>query len=234
MVSPVHPVAAVVTDVEGTTSAIDFVHEVLFPYARDTLPTWLVAHRQDPEVAHWVEQVVAEAGLPADGEGVAELLQGWIDADRKHTALKALQGMIWREAFESGQFRSHVYPDAVFQLRHWHAQGLPLYVYSSGSVEAQRLYFRHTAAGDLSALFQGHFDTTTGPKRAADSYRKIAAAIGCEATGVLFLSDIEAELDAASEAGWQCIQIVRAGTTASDRHPNVSRLDEIELAAPPA
>jgi enolase-phosphatase E1 len=231
MFRPARPVAAVVTDVEGTTSSIDFVHKLLFPYARETLPTFIASHRDNPEVARWLDLVVAETGLPASGEGVVEVLQGWIDVDRKHTALKALQGMIWREAFEADQFRSHIYPDAVFQLRQWHAQGIPLYVYSSGSIEAQRLYFRHTEAGDLSDLFQGHFDTTSGPKREPASYRQIATAIGCEPAGLLFLSDIEAELDAAAEAGWQCVQIVREDTIASTRHPTVTRLDEIELAA---
>lgn len=229
MFRPAKPVAAVVTDVEGTTSAIDFVHKVLFPYARETLPTFVAAHRDEPAVARWLDQVIAEAELPANGEGVVEVLQGWIDADRKHTALKALQGMIWREAFESGQFLSHVYPDAVFQLRHWHALGIPLHVYSSGSIEAQRLYFRHTLAGDLSGYFQSHFDTTSGPKREADSYRQIASQLGLEPQSLLFLSDIEAELDAAAEAGWQCVQVVREDTVASDRHPTVTRLDEIEL-----
>ncbi len=230
MYRPAHPVAAVVTDVEGTTSAIDFVHKVLFPYARETLPTFVASHKDEPEVARWLALVIAEADLPSD-EGVIDVLQGWIDADRKHTALKALQGMIWREAFESGQFLSHVYPDAVFQLRHWHALGIPLHVYSSGSIEAQRLYFRHTLAGDLSDLFERHFDTTSGPKREADSYRKIASDLEAPPRSLLFLSDVEAELDAAAEAGWQCVQVVREDTVPSERHPTVTRLDEIELAA---
>ncbi len=231
MFRPAQPVAAIVTDVEGTTSAIDFVHKVLFPYARETLPTFVAAHKGEPEVARWLDLVIAEAGVPADGEGVVEVLQSWIDADRKHTALKALQGMIWREAFESGQFLSHVYPDAVFQLRHWHDQGIPLHVYSSGSIEAQRLYFTHTLAGDMSELFGRHFDTTSGPKREADSYRQIANELRLDPPSLLFLSDVEAELDAAAEAGWQCVQVVREDTVASERHPIVTRLDEIELAA---
>lgn len=235
MFSPDPPIAALVTDIEGTTSAIDFVHQVLFPYSRQALPEFLRDHRDDPPVAALLVQLRAEIGEAADP---LSTLQQWIDADRKHTVLKALQGMIWQQGFTSGAFRSHVYPDAVHQLRRWHALGLPLHVYSSGSIQAQQLYFAHTEAGDLGTLFDRHFDTTSGPKREADSYRTIAAELGLPAERLLFLSDVEAELDAAREAGWQTALVARAAPPDTSPHPWVSDFDQIDLAvsgpAPPA
>lgn len=216
-------VSAIVTDVEGTTSDIDFVHKVLFPYSRERLPAFLAEHISDPALAPYLSMVSAETGLAADDvDGIADRLQHWIDEDLKHTALKAVQGMIWRDAFEQEVFKAHVYPDAVHHLRRWQAAGIPLYVYSSGSVTAQKLYFKHSAAGDLSALFSGHYDTTSGGKREAQSYQKIAADIGIAPAELLFLSDIEAELDAAKQAGWQTVQVVREGTLASERHRQVT------------
>jgi len=223
-------IKAIVTDVEGTTSDIDFVHKCLFPYARERLPDFIRTHGADPELELYLGMVVAETDLQeGDLDGIAERLQHWIDEDLKHTALKAIQGMIWREGFEQEVFKSHVYPDAVHHLRRWHESGMPLYVYSSGSVAAQKLYFTHSAAGDLSDLFSGHYDTTSGGKRIADSYSKIAADIGLAPGELLFLSDIEAELDAAKEAGWQTAQVVREGTMASERHQQVSEFGGVEI-----
>ena len=223
-------VKSIVTDVEGTTSDIDFVHQCLFPYARERMPAFIAAHGHDPALKPYMAMIVAETDLAADDlEGIAERLQHWIDEDLKHTALKAVQGMIWREGFEQEVFRAHVYPDAVHHLRRWHEAGLPLYVYASGSIAAQQLYIRHSAAGDLSGLFSGHYDTTIGGKRQAESYRKIAADLGMKAGEILFLSDIEAELDAASEAGWQTTQIVREGTLASARHRQATDFGGVAL-----
>ncbi len=223
-------IKAIVTDVEGTTSDIDFVRKCLFPYARERMPEFIKTHGLDDELRKLLAMVVAETDLQAgDWEGIAERLQHWIDEDLKHTALKAIQGMIWREGFEQDVFRSHVYPDAVHHLRRWHADGIALYVYSSGSIAAQQLYFRHSAAGDLSDLFSGHYDTTSGGKRIAESYRKIAADIGHAPAGLLFLSDIEAELDAAKEADWQTVQVVREGTMPSDRHRQVAEFGGVGI-----
>ncbi len=204
------PVRAILTDIEGTTSDIRFVREVLFPYARRRLPAWVAAHAAQPEVAHWLDEAAREAGLPADTplDRRAGQLQEWIDADRKSTALKALQGMIWREGYADGAFRAHVYADVAPALRDWRARGLALYVYSSGSVEAQKLFFAHSEAGDLTPLFDGYFDTGTGPKRESASYVRIAAAIGLDPACILFLSDVVEELDVARAAGlrttWLC------------------------------
>ena len=194
---------AILTDIEGTTSSISFVKDVLFPYARHALPGFVAAHRDDPEVRRWLDVVATEHGSICNDDVIVETLQGWIDQDRKHTALKALQGMIWKAGYRDADFTAHIYPDAAPALREWHAAGLPLYVYSSGSVPAQQLFFGHSDAGDLTPLVSGWYETEIGGKREADSYRHIAAQIGLEAAQIVFLSDVVEELDAAREAGLQ-------------------------------
>jgi enolase-phosphatase E1 len=224
-------IRAIVTDIEGTTSSIDFVKDVLFPYARKRLPAFVETHADRPEVQHWLHEAAKEAGIiEASRQEVIELLLGWIDQDRKSTALKALQGMIWKEGYEAGEYRAHVYPEVSARLHAWRADGLHLYVYSSGSVPAQRLFFRYSDAGDLTPLFAGYFDTETGPKRESASYTKIAEAIGERAEHILFLSDIVEELDAAREAGLQTGWLLRPPQTmpAAPRHPAYADFDAIE------
>jgi enolase-phosphatase E1 len=144
----------------------------------------------------------AEAGDPSlSTEAVIALFLQWIDEDRKVTPLKTLQGLIWADGYTRGELRGHVYDDAAEYLRIWHAAGHRLHVFSSGSIAAQKLLFGHTSHGDLTPLFSGYFDTTTGPKLENSSYSKIAAAIGRAAGEVLFLSDHTGELDAAAAAG---------------------------------
>lgn len=192
----------ILTDIEGTTSSISFVKDVLFPYARREMPRYVREHADDPKVRRWLEQVQLEIGdAGADDDTLVATLIDWIDADRKHTALKALQGMLWKDGYDAGDFRAHVYDDAVASLRRWHAAGKALYVYSSGSVPAQRLLFGHSTAGDLTPLFSGYFDTDVGGKREARSYRNILDQLGAEPADVLFLSDIVEELNAARDAG---------------------------------
>ena len=200
---------AILTDIEGTTSSISFVKDVLFPYARRALPGFVKAHGDEPAVRKWLDAVAAENGGVCRDEMIVEVLQGWIDQDRKDTALKALQGMIWANGYGNADFTAHVYPDAVPALRAWHADGLSLHVYSSGSVPAQRLFFGHSDAGDLTGLFSSWFDTEVGGKREAESYRRIAAAIGQPAGEILFLSDVVEELDAAREAGLETVLVDR-------------------------
>jgi enolase-phosphatase E1 len=197
------------TDIEGTTSSISFVKDVLFPYARRALPGFVRAHRDDPEVRRWLDVVAMENGGMCQDDMVVETLQGWIDEDRKHTALKALQGMVWEAGYGSGDFTAHVYPDAVAALRRWHGAGHRLAVYSSGSVAAQRLLFGNSDAGDLLPLFDGFFDTAVGHKRETDSYRGIARSLGQAPADILFLSDVVEELDAARDAGMQTVLVDR-------------------------
>lgn len=177
---------AILTDIEGTTSSLSFVHETLFPYARARLPAYVAEH----------------------GGNLAQLL-AWMDADAKVTELKDIQGRIWAEGYAAGELRGHVYPDAAEALRRWHGDGLTLAVFSSGSVPAQKLIFGHSDQGDLSSLFSGWFDTTTGPKREAMSYVLIADALGISPVDILFLSDIVAETDAAKAAGMKALLIDR-------------------------
>ncbi len=220
--------AALVTDIEGTTSDIAFVQKVLFPYSRDALPDFLRSHAEDPAVAPWISAIAHEIHTTPDNlPAVIAALWSWIDADRKHTALKALQGLVWEQAFASGAFKAHVYADAITALQRWHAEGLPMYVYSSGSIHAQKLYFGHTEAGDLRTMFRAHFDTTIGAKREAESYRRIALAIGAPADQILFLSDIGAELDAAREAGWRTVQVLREGGVAAPAHAAIAHFNEL-------
>ncbi len=200
---------AILTDIEGTTSSISFVKDVLFPYARKALPRFVAEHGSEPEVRRWLDQVATENGGLCDDRMIVEVLQGWIDEDRKHTALKALQGLIWQAGYGSGDYAAHFYQDAAVQLRAWHAAGHPLYVYSSGSVPAQKLFFGYSAAGDLTPLVSGYFDTEIGGKREARSYARIAEAIGRAPADIVFLSDVVQELDAARETGLQTVLIDR-------------------------
>ena len=225
-------IRAIVTDIEGTTSSISFVKDVLFPYARKRLPAFIETHADRPEVRHWLHEAAKEAGIiEASRQEIIELLLGWIDQDRKSTALKALQGMIWQAGYEAGEYRAHVYPEVAARLHAWRADGLHLYVYSSGSVPAQRLFFRYSEAGDLTPLFAGYFDTETGPKREAASYARIAEALGERPEHILFLSDIVEELDAARAAGLQTGWRVRPPqpAPADPRHRVHADFDAIEV-----
>jgi len=207
----------IVTDIEGTVGSIRFVRDVLFPYARKRLPAFIETGHERPEVAHWLHETAKEAGLVSASRGeLVALLQRWIDEDRKATPLKALQGMIWEQGYRDGDYTAHLYPDAVERLRAWHAAGIPLYVYSSGSVQAQDLYFGHTAYGDLRPLFSGFFDTEIGPKREHGSYERIAGRIGASPGGIAFLSDIAAELDAARAAGLRTYLLARPADASAD------------------
>jgi enolase-phosphatase E1 len=209
---------AILTDIEGTTTDLAFVHDVLFPIARAEVPGFVRAHAGDPAVVA-VRRKIADRGGRDEGsvtvDEVITTLVGWIDADVKETALKAIQGAIWRDAYAGGTLRSHVYDDVAPALRRWQAAGVPVYVFSSGSVEAQELLFRHSAAGDLTGYLAGYFDTTTGPKWETASYAAIAGAIGRAPGGVLFLSDVVAELDAARAAGMETALVVRPGNEAA-------------------
>lgn len=195
-------IRAIVTDIEGTTSSISFVTETLFPYARRHLRAYLADH-------------------PEEAGGVSvETLEGWIDADRKEPLLKAIQGRVWRDGYRRGELKGHIYADAAEELRRWHAQGLPLYVYSSGSVEAQKLIFGFSEAGDLTSLFSGWFDLETGSKLEAESYRRIAGTIGLPAEDILFLSDNPREIAAAEGAGFTARLIDRdRGDSFADIQP---------------
>jgi enolase-phosphatase E1 len=221
-------VKAILTDIEGTTSSLSFVKDVLFPYAAERLPDFVRAHRGDPRVAQLLADARAVAGGTVDDEELIAQLLDWIATDRKITPLKALQGIIWEEGYARGDFRGHVYEDAARRLREWHGAGLGLYVYSSGSVHAQKLLFGHTEHGDLTPVFAGFFDTRIGGKRERASYRVIAAEIGLPPTEILFLSDIREELDAARDVGMATTALRREGMTGPfGDHPAVEDFDGV-------
>jgi enolase-phosphatase E1 len=220
----------IVTDIEGTTSSLSFVKEVLFPYSRAHMAEFVRHHAQQPAVRHELDEVRRLGGKDLTDAEVIEQLLSWISEDRKLTPLKSLQGMIWEDGYKKGDFKGHMYEDAVRHLKKWKQAGIRLYVFSSGSVQAQKLLFAHTAYGDLTPLFSGYFDTNIGNKREADSYRKIAAAIGNAPDDILFLSDIREELDAAHAAGMQAIWLVRDGAIEPRAaHRQVRDFDEITL-----
>lgn len=245
-------IKAIVTDIEGTTSSISFVHEVLFPYASTHLEKFVRENAEEPFVTQIIHKVI---NFGADGDGyelnacsapmqelsekeikhALDILQHWIKLDMKIKPLKDLQGLIWEEGYKNGDFKGHIYEDAYLELKKWHESGLLLYVYSSGSVHAQKLLFGHTEYGDLNKFFSGNFDTKIGAKKEAESYRKIVDVIASaseaispiHANEILFLSDIEAELDAAQEAGLQAVQLVRGATVPSELHIKVESFNSI-------
>lgn len=202
-------IQAIITDIEGTTSSLSFVKDVLFPYARAHLPDFVKQHQTDTEVAALLAEARRLVGADLDDTALIAQFIDWIDRDQKITPLKSLQGLIWEAGYQKGDFTGHIYEDAVRQLNAWKQQGYALYVYSSGSVHAQKLLFGHTAYGDLTPLFSGYFDTHIGGKREHASYHAIAQHIGLPAAEILFLSDIKEELDAAEAAGFHTYWLVR-------------------------
>ncbi len=221
-------IRAILTDIEGTTSSLAFVKEVLFPYAYEHLPGFIKAHAEDAKVKALLEEAADEAGGVTDLDELAAVMRGWIDQDRKVTPLKSLQGLIWEAGYRNGDFHGHIYADAYERLKGWYEAGLKLCIFSSGSVYAQKLLFGHTEYGDLTPLFDGYFDTHIGNKREAEAYRRIVAEMGEEAGEVLFLSDIVEELEAAREAGLKTCQLARPGETEADgRHPVATDFNQI-------
>lgn len=224
-------IQAIVTDIEGTTSSLYFVKDVLFPYARERLADFVRTYRDDPQVLPLLEEVRQMAGRTLSLEEIIAQLLEWSDQDKKIAPLKALQGMIWEQGYRKGEFLGHVYPDAVAKLKAWKQAGVCLYVFSSGSVKAQTLLFGHTQWGDLTYLFSGFFDTRTGSKQDPESYRRIAAEIGLAPKAILFLSDVVAELKAAAAAGMKTLWLVREESLqAEDSYPKVRDFSEIDLA----
>jgi enolase-phosphatase E1 len=203
-------IRTILTDIEGTTSSISFVKDVLFPYAARELPRFIREHAGDPAVRELVRESAIEAGVEHDDlEAIIDRLLTWIEEDRKATPLKALQGLVWESGYASGDYRAHVYEDAWRNLKRWSEEGYNLYVYSSGSIHAQHLFFRYSERGDLLPLFSGHFDTGIGGKKDPGSYRAIVDALAANPAEILFLSDVREELDAARDAGLHTCWLLR-------------------------
>lgn len=224
-------VDVVLTDVEGTTSSISFVKDVLFPYAAEHMGAFLKEHGHEPGVAALLQEVRDAADAPDAGvETLTAILKDWIAEDRKVPPLKKLQGLIWEAGYRKGDFKAHIYEDAAKQLDVWKSLGKRLAVYSSGSVLAQKMFFEHTEAGNLLGLFDAHFDTEVGHKKTSASYLHIAEALQLPPERILFLSDVKEELDAAREAGMETVWLVREGERPQiEVHTVASSFNEIAI-----
>lgn len=230
--------SAILLDIEGTTSSVRFVYDVLFPYARQHVLAFLRRHLDEQPVRTACESIVQESqadDLPRDltPENVCEHVYRLMDRDAKTTGLKELQGMIWRDGFESGELKAHVYDDVVPALEGWRKAGKKICIYSSGSIAAQKLFFGHTIQGDLLEFFSGHFDTTTGPKKVATSYAAIAEAMKTPPGQIVFVSDVPAELDAARAAGLQTVLSLRPENPPVENpagHPSIRSFSELMIA----
>jgi enolase-phosphatase E1 len=221
-------VPSILLDIEGTTTPIEFVYEVLFPFARQHVREFIRRHYDSEGVRADINALRAEhradterGAEPPDWredsadsleESVTKYVHWLMDRDRKSRALKSLQGKVWEGGYLSGRLRGQVYPDVPPAFARWRGQQRAVYIFSSGSVLAQKLLFAHTTAGDLTGFISDYFDTTTGAKMDAASYQAISAKIGAPTADVLFVSDVTAELDAAQEAGMGTALCVRPGS----------------------
>jgi enolase-phosphatase E1 len=242
----------ILLDIEGTTSSVSFVYDVMFPYVRKHLTFEVFANWLEPEYIEAFHAIARDAGhesldawlktkgLTRDNplraaEDVCGEVTRLMESDAKATGLKQLQGLIWQSGFDSGELKAHVYDDVPPAIATWNAAGKDVRIYSSGSVQAQKLFFGHTIAGDLLSQFRGHYDTTTGPKKEAESYRKIAAEYGLPPREILFVSDIGAELDAAAAAGMQTALCVRDASqppppaASAGVHPNIADFHQVRI-----
>ncbi len=223
-------IKAIVTDIEGTTTSLSFVKNILFPYARDHLAEFVSSHQIQAELQQIIAEVVKEVGRELTLDEVIEQLIEWSDQDKKITPLKSVQGLLWEDGYRRGAFVRHLYPDVLPNLHQWHAKNIALYVYSSGSVYAQKLLFGHTVEGDVTSLFSGYFDTRIGAKRDLQAYVRIAEQLQCVPEQLLFLSDIKEELDPAKAAGFKTVWICRDSVlNPNAEHVQVASFDEIVL-----
>lgn len=235
----------ILLDIEGTTSSVSFVYDVMFPFVRRELDRYLRANWGSPGLNEVCDLIAKDTGYESFdawcgsrsekskgqqliGKEVLRLMDG----DVKATGLKALQGLIWQSGFEGGEIRAHIYDDVLPAIQAWNNAGCDIRIYSSGSIAAQKLFFGHTVAGNMLHLFQGHYDTTTGPKKEVESYRAIARNFGLLPKEILFLSDVLAELEAARAAGLQTCLCNRPGNAEVEvGHdlPEITAFDQIEL-----
>ena len=211
----------ILLDIEGTTSSISFVYDKMFPFVRENLHHFLTANWNDEELTQAVKQIASDAKLsdwpdrslpPAEQQNAvaAEVIRQ-MDSDIKATGLKMLQGQIWKSGFDSGELQAHIYEDVKPAIESWKSLGKDISIYSSGSVQAQLLFFGHTIQGDLLSHFSAHYDTKIGSKKEVGSYDYIANQMGVDPKRILFISDIVAELEAAAAAGFQVLLSLRPG-----------------------
>lgn len=225
-------IKAILIDIEGTVSPISFVKDVLFPYSEEKMEKFIKENKDKPEIKNLLQQVQEIEGKDIDIDEIIQTLKRWIKEDRKIAPLKDIQGFIWKEGFESGQIKAPFYEDAYRKMKEWKDKGYKLYIYSSGSVQAQRLFFSHTDKGDILDWFSGHFDTKIGNKKETESYRKIAQEIGLKSEEILFLSDNPDEIKAAAQAGMKVYRLARpqdAEYIENFEYPQIKSFDEVQL-----
>lgn len=229
-------IAAIVTDIEGTTGGTGFSHDVLMPYSLKHMGAFVREHHEERDVMRVLVKLSEKTGIPLHNlEGIIRQLQQWIRDEEAVTELKTLQGMVWEKAYKQGLFQAHVYPDVPEVLQRWQQQERNLYVYSHESIKAQQLFFRYSTEGDMRLLFSGYYDSSIGPKDEASSYVHIAEAIALKPQNILYLSDDRAELDAAAAAGLQTTWLIRPQDTSLDPervrlkspHPVVTSFEQI-------
>jgi enolase-phosphatase E1 len=227
------PIQYILTDIEGTTTSVSFVYETLFPYFAQHCTKYIQQNLTQEAVQSQLQSVkktvFEEENLAISDDEAIEKLLFWTRTDRKHTALKTLQGYLWRIGYENGEIKGHIYPDVPPTLANWRQAGKLMGVYSSGSVEAQKLIFGFSDFGDLTPYFSHYFDTHIGHKREVSAYQAIQKHLQINPQHILFLSDVEAELDAAQAADFQTIQLVRGATVASTKHQTVADFSEINM-----
>lgn len=211
----------ILTDIEGTTSSISFVHEVLFPYAYDRMDSF-VSSNQDS-----LQDILNT--IPGNLSEKISTLKNWIKTDKKEKVLKDIQGLIWEKGYLNGEIKGHVYPEVSDCLKSWLNSGIKLGVYSSGSIKAQKLLFKYSVAGDLDQYFSHNFDTNVGHKREVTAYENILKEINHKASDVLFLSDIKEELDAAAACGINTFQLDRLNALSNTGHQIVKNFTEIKF-----
>lgn len=236
----------ILLDIEGTTSSISFVHDVMFPFVRERLTDFLSQNFARPDVVAACEQIATDAGKASLAEWskatntspqqlIIDEVHRLMDGDVKATGLKALQGLIWADGFSEGLLRAHVYPEVIDQIKSWRGSGLDVRIYSSGSIAAQKLFFGHIdGLGNCLDLFTGHYDTTIGSKREASSYKRVAEDWGLQPNEIVFISDVAGELAAATEAGVQAVASVRPGNAPLDPtlpHLRVTAFDRLKIIA---
>jgi enolase-phosphatase E1 len=241
------PIKAILLDIEGTTTPLDFVTRTLFPYARTHLKDFLARRLPSSDLQSDIAGLRAEHESDRSNsnppplqdrspreqlESLVSYLHWLMDLNRKSTPLKSLQGKIWEEGYRNGELRSEVFADVPTALTRWASEGPLIYIFSSGSVLAQKLLFAHTARGDLTGFIRGYFDTNVGAKIEPESYRRISSEVECSSSEILFISDVLSELDAARSAGLQTAWCVRPGNPfepAQTTHPVIHTFDEILL-----
>ncbi|MCU0707354.1 MAG: acireductone synthase [Pirellula sp.] len=239
----------VLLDIEGTVADVRFVYDVMFPFVRREVASYLERHWDDPALQPTLKGLAEEAGLTDANDPWGQARNGrksaidtavgavhrLMDQDSKTTGLKSLQGRIWESGFQSGSLTSELFPDVLPALRKWQDSGIALRIYSSGSVLAQKLFFGHTIQGDITSLFDDYYDTTIGNKREASSYQRIAVDCHLKPAEILFLSDVAAELDAAAEAGMQVLACVRpnnAPLPETYTGPSITSFDQLHVSLP--